>query len=286
MIYLKFNQLLCLRRCGRYSQKCGWDHTGVRLPANLLFILESGACTCTVEEKTYHLEVGDILIIPRNTLYAPNTEKGCTYQYFQFYADVDFPDRQQANSEKNTDNYYSGILPQNAEMLNFQEKIPSDHQTRQKLSAAVEELASDSPERYIRMNLHFMSAMMHLSERTRLGTETIADKVKDYIDAHAFDDVSLAGISTHFGYTKQHIIRVFSSKFDISPVAYIERIRLNRAALLLSEGDMGIAEIATVTGFGDANYFSRRFKKHFDASPTDYRAFVRKQILSDTGYRV
>jgi AraC-like DNA-binding protein len=55
-----------------------------------------------------------------------------------------------------------------------------------------------------------------------------------------------------------------------SPVAFIRSIRLRRAAALLREGNMSVAEIAEYAGFSSPGYFSKCFQKEFGCKPSEY----------------
>lgn len=53
---------------------------------------------------------------------------------------------------------------------------------------------------------------------------------------------------------------------------FIRRIRLNRAAELIGEGNLNISEISYQVGFATPSYFTTSFKKHFGCLPTEYQA--------------
>ena len=53
--------------------------------------------------------------------------------------------------------------------------------------------------------------------------------------------------------------------------SYIARIRMDRAARMLSQTDYNIGEVAMKCGFEDVSYFSRVFKQAFDCTPSQYR---------------
>ena len=140
-------------------------------------------------------------------------------------------------------------------------------------------MLSDSPESKLRMNLCFILALSSLSERARVGGQDLPDRIKTYISDNKLCELTLSDIAEHFGYTKQHIVRVFSAKFDMSPVSYIEKLRLSYSLALLSDGADPITEVARKSGFPDANYFSRRFKKCFGISPREYRSSSRESAF-------
>jgi signal transduction histidine kinase/DNA-binding response OmpR family regulator len=55
-----------------------------------------------------------------------------------------------------------------------------------------------------------------------------------------------------------------------APADLIRRVRLERAASLISTGHGGVAEIAYKVGYNDPQVFSRHFKKHFGCVPSRY----------------
>ena len=52
---------------------------------------------------------------------------------------------------------------------------------------------------------------------------------------------------------------------------FILDIRLKRAAQLLKESDLTVAEISDRTGFANPKYFSVCFKRRFETSPSDFK---------------
>jgi AraC-like DNA-binding protein len=280
MVYIKIDDYTCLRRLGRYSQSVGWDHTGKRINSNLLVVLESGDCSFSLDGKTYALNVGDAILIPKGVWYSPNTVRGCSYRYFQFLGEVcDESDGMRAISDSSLAYQYSDTLPKERTVLALPEKIETDRLTLSYLDMVMDSMLSDSPESKLRMNLCFILALSSLSERARVGGQDLPDRIKTYISDNKLCELTLSDIAEHFGYTKQHIVRVFSAKFDMSPVSYIEKLRLSYSLALLSDGADPITEVARKSGFPDANYFSRRFKKCFGISPRGYRSSSRESAF-------
>jgi signal transduction histidine kinase/ligand-binding sensor domain-containing protein/AraC-like DNA-binding protein len=62
-----------------------------------------------------------------------------------------------------------------------------------------------------------------------------------------------------------------------SPVDFIRRMRLSRAAELLKSGEYNVTEVAEMTGFNDAKYFREVFKRHFGMSPLRYGKEQRRE---------
>jgi len=56
-----------------------------------------------------------------------------------------------------------------------------------------------------------------------------------------------------------------------SPMRYVTRCRLARAASYLAEDATGVSEIARRTGYDSESSFSKAFTRHFGMAPRDYR---------------
>jgi AraC family L-rhamnose operon transcriptional activator RhaR len=68
-----------------------------------------------------------------------------------------------------------------------------------------------------------------------------------------------------------HLARQFTAQLGTPPVAYLGRLRAERAAALLIETDLPVATIGRTVGWTDPNYASRRFRQYFGHSPATYR---------------
>jgi AraC family transcriptional regulator len=98
--------------------------------------------------------------------------------------------------------------------------------------------------------------------------------VKAYIDEHLFEAMDLKRISGIACISDFHFHRIFRAYTGEPLMAYIIRLRLERAAIWLITSDKSIAEIAEKTSFELASSFNKAFKKRFGVSPTTFRKTV------------
>ncbi len=68
-----------------------------------------------------------------------------------------------------------------------------------------------------------------------------------------------------------YLVRLFKAHTGLSPISYLTRYRVERAATLLLRSERSIADVGNEVGWSDASYFAQRFKAHFGVTPGEYR---------------
>jgi len=80
--------------------------------------------------------------------------------------------------------------------------------------------------------------------------------------------------------SRANFFRAFKRATGLSPVAFINRERVLRAAQLLLQDFRSLADVCYQVGFNSVSYFIRTFKKHLGMTPLRYRATVAKVRMS------
>jgi AraC-like DNA-binding protein/quercetin dioxygenase-like cupin family protein len=81
----------------------------------------------------------------------------------------------------------------------------------------------------------------------------------------------LAGLFQDWHVTPDRGSRLFRAATGLSPQAYYQRRRIQRACVLLLAGKLSATEIAAELGFADASHFTRHFRSQMGLSPRAYR---------------
>ncbi|MGX6977808.1 AraC family transcriptional regulator [Vagococcus elongatus] len=95
--------------------------------------------------------------------------------------------------------------------------------------------------------------------------------IKDFIDKHFKEQLSLDDISDKVHLDKFYIIHTFKQNFDTTPMNYLMKKRIDNARNLLENTEYQISEISLINGFTSQSYFNQAFKKEVGMTPMKYR---------------
>ena len=114
---------------------------------------------------------------------------------------------------------------------------------------------------------------MHLEDRADEpdpgGASELAERLRELLDTHEFEVVTLAAAGELLGASPAHLVRCFSQTFGIAPHAYALGRRIEAARQRLLDGEP-IARVAASVGFCDQAHFTRHFKRHVGTTPGRY----------------
>jgi len=124
---------------------------------------------------------------------------------------------------------------------------------------------------------------MNIQENSRIEYRARINRVMDYIDQHLDQSLELKTIADIANFSPFHFHRIFSFLIGETPIDYIQRLRVEKAAWKLRESTPEtITEIAYGCGFGSVSLFSRTFKKHFGMTPSQFSK-ADKPVYSQNG---
>jgi AraC family transcriptional regulator len=123
-------------------------------------------------------------------------------------------------------------------------------------------------ERYARVGSPLAASALQVSgrlEKRRLN------RVLEFIDTHATTAVSLDVLAAEACLSRYHFIRAFKRTTGLTPLAYVNNVRMDRAKSLLRSTKHTVEDISAMLSFSSASNFARSFKRTVGLTPGDYR---------------
>ncbi len=94
-------------------------------------------------------------------------------------------------------------------------------------------------------------------------------RVRDWLDVHSEQNVSVHSLADIAGLSPYYLVRVFHRHVGIPPHKYQTMVRIHQARKLLRSGAV-ISEVAYLTGFCDQSHLNRCFKTTLGVTPGKY----------------
>ena len=91
-----------------------------------------------------------------------------------------------------------------------------------------------------------------------------------FLDEHISEEIGHEAIAQKYRMHPGYLSRLFKQEMGETLSEYLMRIKTERAALLLKEGQHKVSEIAVMVGYNASSYFSIMFKKNTGYSPREY----------------
>ncbi|MBQ7793497.1 MAG: helix-turn-helix domain-containing protein [Clostridia bacterium] len=227
-----------------------------------IYLILSGSCSYFIDNKSYKLEAGDIVLIPEGVIH--NTEYhndrhsrlliNCSKRYIPTSVTHYLPSMMYLY--RNPD-----IRDEVAEIFNT---IEAEYKNRSVFSEEV-----------IRLSTHMLFFLLarnaNRCTKAEAGNEYI-ERAVGYIQQNFSRELTLGEVSELCSVSPEHFSRMFKKETGFGFCEYVTLLRLQRAEQLLKQEEgLAVSEIAEQCGFDDSNYFSARFKKMYGISPKKFQ---------------
>ncbi|MGE8080569.1 bifunctional transcriptional activator/DNA repair enzyme AdaA [Peribacillus loiseleuriae] len=105
--------------------------------------------------------------------------------------------------------------------------------------------------------------------------------ITEYIDTNYMEKLTLGTLADMSHGSPYHMHRTFKKVKGITPIEYIQQIRINKAEKYLLLSDRTIADIAMSVGMPNTPYFITLFKKKTGRTPKEYRKLANRVHKSE-----
>lgn len=118
---------------------------------------------------------------------------------------------------------------------------------------------------------------LSLGQNDESQSARLAKRLKAYLEVNYPSAVTLGSLSAKFGYSENHLNRVFRAAYGVTPHRFLAGVRIAKAHWLLTSTDVPVHLVAEMVGYADPSAFYRSFVKTYGASPRAIRAGVGKR---------
>lgn len=105
----------------------------------------------------------------------------------------------------------------------------------------------------------------------RRGASNLAQRAVQMLAEEPARAWSARGLAIRMGVNAAYLSRAVRAGTGLPPMAYLARLRAERAAALLVGSDLAVGAIGSAVGWCDPVGFARQFKAHFGITASQYR---------------
>ncbi len=243
----------------------------------ILIYLKKGTLILKCGEQKLIVEKNSIAVVNPNEIHSGENPESAL-EYYLMKIDLllllgNQPDLQQT--------MYTELLLKNHVV--FENKISNDYSLLENMKNIINEFhQKDEGYELVIKGLSFLV----LTTLLRKYTKTVQNQLEldlqyrrlkqikpaiTYMENNMCEKITLKQLAEVTSLSTSHFTRIFKTVSRLSPMDYLNQMRVQKAAHLLLKTDKTIMEIAMDIGFNDSNYFSRFFKKCRNVTPSEFR---------------
>lgn len=261
MSQLKVN----LHEAYRTQVSSNWGEKSAKNDYAKLYYILSGEGYITIDDKVYHPKAGDVIYIPDgHKLSFGNIGPRYYDKYWcHFNADIgtsplyemiDFPLMFKAKDREKYELYFKNMC-QAYHAVDALSPIQANAQ----LMLLIHHFLYEVEKEYLRL-------------RHQVASTTI-NQLLEYMEKSIDQKLTIDDLVQVANLHPIYLIRYFKMSFGTTPIAYFNRLKIERAKALLSIKGESIKNIAAALGYSTPYYFSTTFKKQTGFTPTEYRKY-------------
>lgn len=235
-----------------------------------ILVFLSGHAGYAIEGKSYALEPGDLVLVPKGCIHRPEVSGSAAYERIILYISPAFLQRAAMNC--NLEACFSQAKQDYSYVLRPAGQTNRLVQLLTQLEGAMAEGGFGAALLCQTLLLQFL---IHLTKDTashQLRYVTMANcdekivSILKYLNLHLTQRLSIDSLASQFYMSKYYMMRKFKAETGYTIHAYLNEKRLLLAKEQIAAGK-NPSEIWEKCGFGDYSTFFRAYKKQFGVSP-------------------
>lgn len=256
-----------------------WNYKDVCSPFTRMYYVTEGHARIVLPDKIQDLYPGFMYIIPAFTLHSCICHEAFCHYYIHIYNESahDILEDWNLPTEIKPEN---DILPRIRKLyalcpgMELTQIDPQYYDNSSSLNRNIRK--NKQRELYARVEsrgiiYQLLAQFLHGASPKQYVADKRITKMLEYLRANLTTPPDLDALATFSCLSKDHAARIFKREMKMTPLAYINKKRIEKAQLRLVTETTPIKEIAYQLGFADQTYFCRVFKRATGQTPLDYR---------------
>lgn len=252
-----------------YSEETYGPHKHLRIEINYV---KKGNCILHLDNESITFREGEMMIITPNVnhLFEAGSE-GTTLMQLEFLPEIF------SHFDWNAETGINGSSPIPVFLFSEENrliKIVNNVRIMRAVQRIVNELEAKSPYYQYLVVMYYAELLIlicrYMDEAyLPICTNESLKKAIAYIRLNYHTDININSVAGHTGISERYLRALFSQHLNLSPLDYLNQIRIDKAIELLRNTEMSIKEICFQCGFQSPQYFSRIFKRQIGISPRE-----------------
>lgn len=244
-----------------------------------IIYVSKGSSIFRIGDKSIEVNTGQVIFINSNELHSSYCENpsGCCYTALVFHMSL-------LHSNHNDLIQTQYITPFLLKQIHFPMTLPTSSPVAQLISQMVQitiqSLLDKKPgyELAVKGSIYMLlSTMVQNNFLIQNQSETTIPKgnrlylmknVLQYIAENYSETIYINDLASFSNMSRYHFCRFFKNYIGMTPIEYLNFIRINEAYKLLLSSNISVTEVALQTGFENLSYFTKIFKKQKGISPS------------------
>ena len=93
----------------------------------------------------------------------------------------------------------------------------------------------------------------------------------EYVDRDYAESIRVADMASKCNMSETHFRRVFEDAINMSPMDYLNLVRIQKACMIMNKTDHSMEVVAAECGFSTFSTFNRNFRKFLNTSPYQWK---------------
>ena len=120
-----------------------------------------------------------------------------------------------------------------------------------------------------------MSLLAPKRQSTVERRRTLFEEAAEIIQREYADNLSLDDLAYRVAASRRQLQRAFAEAGETTFRSYLQRVRMARAAELLSDSSLPVNRVASAVGYRQPAQFAKAFRRHHGTPPSAFRDSAR-----------